>query len=422
MTLSLKRKVSSLATCAMVIASLTFMLLSPVETRAGASDLLRVLIDGSPEERSVSLISDRIDLGTVMKAFDLRASMDVMGDRFDLVGEAGSIRLMLGSQLVLSEGLFSVLSSPVSMAGDSMTLPVDFLDKALPKLTGRGVSYDIESGTLVMAGKGTGGFSGIDPVDLPRYASFIKKDDIVPEELTRERPRGLAVVVIDPGHGGRSEGAKGSTGTVEKELVLSIAQKLKRLLEEDLGVKVVLTRGADYYVGLKERTAIANNNRADLFLSIHANATFRKEIDGFETYYLSLNSSDNEARRYAELENSALGVKGGAEESAFLDAILWNMAQMEYVNQSKGFANMVQRNLVNDLKWKDRGVRQAPFAVLMGARMPAALVEIGFISNPEQEIKLKRSAHQERLAKALFEAIADYNRGLIRGDIKRDEM
>ncbi len=83
---------------------------------------------------------------------------------------------------------------------------------------------------------------------------------------------------------------------------------------------------------------------------------------------------------------------------------------------------MVQKNLVNDLKWKDRGVRQAPFAVLMGARMPAALVEIGFISNPEQEIKLKRSSHQERLAKALFEAIADYNRGLIRGDIKRDEM
>jgi N-acetylmuramoyl-L-alanine amidase len=193
--------------------------------------------------------------------------------------------------------------------------------------------------------------------------------------------------------------------------------KLKNVLEEDLGIKVVLTRTADYYVGLKERTAIANNNRADLFLSIHANAAFRKEVRGYETYYLSFSASDLEASQLAQIENRALGVEGDAREAPLLEAILWDMAQLEFINESGKLAAQVQETLVESLKGRDRGVRQAPLAVLMGARMPATLVEIGFISNPAQEIKLNRDSHQDRITRALFDAIVEYDRNLIRGEV-----
>ncbi|UCG38597.1 MAG: N-acetylmuramoyl-L-alanine amidase [bacterium] len=368
---------------------------------------------------SLRLAGDMVDLASLMEAFGLRSSMDLMGDRMDIVGEGGSCRLLMDSPLILSRGLFTVLSGPVRSMGGNLALPLDFLTKGLPTLTGRDARFDPGASSLALGEKGSASFKGSDPDDLVRYASFIRRDQYVPEEKLREEPKGLSVVVLDPGHGGRSIGAQGSTGTLEKDLVLSVSEKLKRELEEGLGVKVVLTRTADYYVGLKERTAIANNNRADLFISIHANATFRREIEGFETYYLNFRSSDKEAGRYAEMENRALGVKGGADEEALLEAILWDMAQTSFLAQSSELASMVQDRLVKNVRGSDRGVRQAPLAVLMGARMPAALVEIGFISNPEQEVRLNRESYQAQIARSLYEAIEDYHRGLLRGEIKR---
>jgi N-acetylmuramoyl-L-alanine amidase len=392
----------------------------PVVVGAYSSEI-RVLIPGAENTAlgTMTVHSGMVDLASLVKVFELRSSMDLMGDRLDIVGDAGSCRLLLGSPLVLSKGLFTVLSGPVRYLGGNLVLPPDFLTRGLPTLTGRSSVLDPDQATLTLGAKGTGRFAGQRPEDLQRLASFIRRDQYVPEEIIREKPKGLSVVVLDPGHGGRSFGAQGSTGTMEKTLVLSVAEKLKKQLEEGLGVKVVLTRTADYYVGLKERTAIANNNRAQLFLSVHANATFRAEIEGFETYYLSFKSSDQNARRYAEMENRALGVKGGTDDEALLEAILWDMAQTAFINQSREFATMVQRNLVRDLMGSDRGVRQAPLAVLMGARMPAVLVEIGFISNPEQEIRLNRQSHQEQIATALYRAIENYHRAMLRGEIKR---
>jgi N-acetylmuramoyl-L-alanine amidase len=377
---------------------------------------------GGTLPRTVSVLSGMIDLASLTETFDLRSSMDLMGDRLDLVGDAGSCRLLIGSPLVLSKGAFTVLSGPVMSLGGKLVLPSDFLTRGLPALTGRFAALDAEGAVLTLGAEGTGRFAGYQADDLQRFASFIQKDQYVPEEILREEPKGLSVVVLDPGHGGRSLGAEGSTGTLEKNLVLSVAEKLKKQLEEGLGIKVVLTRTADYYVGLKERTAIANNNGADLFLSIHANATFRREIEGFETYYLNFKSSDRDAGKYAEMENRALGVRGGEDDEALLEAILWDMAQTSFINESREFASSVQRSLVRDLRGSDRGVRQAPLAVLMGARMPAVLVEIGFISNPEQEIKLNRESHQEQIARALYRAIEDYHRAMLRGEVKRNKQ
>lgn len=363
--------------------------------------------------------SGMIDLQSIIEIFDLRSSMDVLGERLDLVGSRGSCRLLLESPLVLSRGLFTVMSGPLVNLGGRLALPADFLTKALPILTGR--SSSLEEQTLTLGKADSGDFRGRRPDDLSRLASFIRRDQYVPEEILQEGPKGLSVVVLDPGHGGRSPGARGSTGTVEKELVLRVAEKLKTRLEDGLGIKVVLTRTADYYVGLKERTAIANNNRGDLFLSIHANATFRRDIEGYETYYLNMRSTDKQALSYAELENKALGVKGGEDDKALLEAILWDMAQNAYIQESSELASMVQRRIVGELRGRDRGIRQAPFAVLMGARMPAALVEIGYISNPEQEVRLNRASHQDQIATALYRAIEDFHRGLLRGEIKRGD-
>jgi N-acetylmuramoyl-L-alanine amidase len=391
----------------------------PVAAGGDSSEIrVRVSGEGGTAWGAMTTHSGMVDLASLVKVFDLRSSMDLMGDRLDIVGDAGSCRLLLGSPLVLSKGLFTVLSGPVRYLGGNLVLPTDFLTRGLPALTGRSSILDPDQATLTVGAKGTGHFTGQRPEDLQKFASFIRRDQYVPEEVIREKPKGLSVVVLDPGHGGRSFGAQGSTGTLEKALVLSVAEKLKTQLEEGLGIKVVLTRTADYYVGLKERTAIANNNRAQLFLSIHANATFRREIEGFETYYLSFKSSDQKAKEYAEMENRALGVKGEADEGVLLEAILWDMAQTAFINESSDFASIVQRSLVHDLRGSDRGVRQAPLAVLMGARMPAVLVEIGFISNPEQEIRLNRESHQEQIATALYRAVESYHRAMLRGEIK----
>ena len=397
------------------VISLTLVL--PVNSFAEDPAILVRLDNGKTGQ--IETRSGMIDLQSLIETFDLRSSLDVLGERLDLVGNSGSCRLLLESPLILSRGLFNVMSAPLANYDGRLSMPVDFLLKALPALTGRSTTLDNQ--VLTMGREGTGKFSGSNADELSKYASFIRKDQYVPEGAMQAEPRGLKVVVLDPGHGGRSLGAQGTTGTREKDVVLNVAEKLKKRLEEGLGIKVVLTRTADYYVGLKERTAIGNNNRADLFLSIHANATFRRDITGYETYYLNLTSTDSQARKLAEAENKALGVKGGQNDKMLLEAILWDMAQTAYINESSEVAAMVQKWLVSELRGRDRGVRQAPLAVLMGASMPAALVEIGYLSNPEQEVKLGRSAHQDEIARALYRAIEDYHRSLMQGDLRRGQ-
>ncbi|MGD8353700.1 MAG: N-acetylmuramoyl-L-alanine amidase [Pseudomonadota bacterium] len=397
------------------LVSVTLML--PAVSHGQVSSIL-VRADGG-KRAQVLTRSGMVDLQSLIEAFDLRSSLDILGERLDIVGGSGSCRLLLESPLILSRGLFTVMSGPLVNNDGRLYMPVDFLLKALPTLTGRSVTLNQQ--VLTMGREGSGRFNGRGADELTRYAAFIRKDQYVPEKALQTEPRGLKVVVLDPGHGGRSIGAQGATGTREKDIALNVAEKLKTRLEEGLGIKVVLTRTADYYVGLKERTAIGNNNRADLFLSIHANATFRRDITGYETYYLNMKSTNDQARELAEAENKALGVKGGQNDKVLLEAILWDMAQTAYINESSELAGVVQKRLVSELRGRDRGVHQAPLAVLMGARMPAALVEIGYISNPEQELRLNRDAHQNEIARALYLAIEEYHRSLLQGGVGRSQ-
>jgi len=194
----------------------------------------------------------------------------------------------------------------------------------------------------------------------------------------------------------------------EKDVALAVARRLHRLLEDRLGVRVLLTRDSDSFLSLDDRTALANNNKSDLFLSIHANASPRQTARGSEVYYLSYQASDEDARRLAATENAGLE-RTVARGDADLEFILWDMAQAAHLNESATLAELLQGELqANRADNKNRGIKQAPFRVLMGATMPSALIEIGFVTNPEEERRLGSAEYQDQLAQAIFRGVVKY--------------
>jgi N-acetylmuramoyl-L-alanine amidase len=226
---------------------------------------------------------------------------------------------------------------------------------------------------------------------------------------------GIRTLVIDPGHGGTETGAVGASGGLEKDLTLLLAQALAARVQQRLPVRVVLTRNDDVNLPFDTRTAIANQNKADLFISIHLNSSLGSGATGAETYFLASRATDSRAALAAETENLAPPAAAGTEPRDTprdiqddLQLILWDLAQAHHLAESQRFAGLVQGELNAALQLKDRGVKQAPFRVLMGAAMPAVLVELGFLSNPEEEKKLQDPAYRGELADALVRAIARY--------------
>jgi N-acetylmuramoyl-L-alanine amidase len=223
-------------------------------------------------------------------------------------------------------------------------------------------------------------------------------------------------VVIDAGHGGGDLGARGLAGVLEKELVLDVAQQLAQRLRR-AGLRVVMTREGDETVPLQARTARANEARADLFLSIHANSAPASAARGVETYFCSLEASDDEARQVAARENLAFGeLAGAAAEGDPLVAILGDLVNTEHLVESQDFARIAQTELAAELRAPSRGVKQAPFVVLMGAQMPASLVEIGFVTNPREARALAGAERRRQIADGLARAVLAFGR---RYDAKR---
>jgi N-acetylmuramoyl-L-alanine amidase len=219
-------------------------------------------------------------------------------------------------------------------------------------------------------------------------------------------PGGLRTVVIDAGHGGDEHGARGPQGLAEKDITLSVARRLKAAIEARLGSLVILTREGDQTVGLDERAAVANNNVADLFISLHANAAVRSSAAGAEVFYLSLSDYGDQAVRVAQGESEALPVFGGGARD--IDVILWEMAQARHIEQSSLLAQIVEASLRDRVPMSPRAIQEAPFRVLVGANMPAVLVEMGFISNPEQEKQLASDAFQSSIVQALVDGIVRF--------------
>ncbi len=229
---------------------------------------------------------------------------------------------------------------------------------------------------------------------------------------SRTPAQGKSTIVIDPGHGGPETGAKGKFGTLEKNITLAVSKKLKAIIERKLAFNVILTRDEDVEISLEQRTALANYHNAFLFISIHANSSFRGKASGPETYFLSASSTDREARRLAFLENNGSELGGEIEGSDKDDIkmILWDMAQSAFLRESSLLAEQIQKELNGLLKTRDRGVKQAPFYVLAGVACPAVLVETAFLSNPSEEKKLTSEKFQTQLAQAIFRGLVQFIR------------
>jgi N-acetylmuramoyl-L-alanine amidase len=228
--------------------------------------------------------------------------------------------------------------------------------------------------------------------------------------LARQLGLGVSRIVLDPGHGGHDPGVRGN-GVNEAELVLDVSLRLKKLLEGQPGMDVVMTRDSDIFIPLEQRTAIANREGADLFLSIHANASRNLKARGVETYFLNF-AANPEAEAVAARENSASG-----QTMHRLPDIVRAITLNNKIDESRDFADTVQKAMVRSLSGRnrelqDRGVKQAPFVVLIGAGMPSVLAEISFVSNKQEGQLLKTSAYRQQIAEALFDAIVKYQRSL----------
>jgi N-acetylmuramoyl-L-alanine amidase len=227
------------------------------------------------------------------------------------------------------------------------------------------------------------------------------------------RALGLKIgkIVVDPGHGGHDTGTIGPNGLLEKDLVLDVSKRLAKLLESRLGAEVVFTRRDDTFIPLETRTSIANQEQADLFVSVHANSSHDPDARGVETYYLNFTSSP-EALEVAARENAA------SDKSIHeLQDLVKTIALKEKIEESREFASDVQQSLHTGLATKnssmrDRGVKKAPFVVLIGANMPSILAEISFLSNPGDEKRLKSPDYRQRIAESLYRGISRYVNGL----------
>ena len=235
-----------------------------------------------------------------------------------------------------------------------------------------------------------------------------KKIDLRTEKQKWE----FKTIVIDAGHGGKDPGAVGYRGTKEKDIALDVAKRLEKKLSKNLNVKIVMTRDEDIFLRLSERTRIANENNGSLFISIHTNAAEDRRASGFETFLIGPNKNEA-AVRVAARENAVLELEGiSGQKLTNEDLIKATIAQSAFASKSEQFASMVQGEIKKRVQSKDRGVKQAGFYVLMGASMPNVLVELGFISNPSEEKKLRSPQYRDQLATAIYRAVEQYQKTL----------
>lgn len=304
------------------------------------------------------------------------------------------------------EGYTISFKAPISPAFSERTFDDPFVSK---------VRFSQNAATLTLRDSGLA-FSPYTLKSPDRLVVEITK----PETAPGNRPPAIPApnvapptrtVVIDPGHGGEETGAIAAGEVTEKAITLDIAGRLAALLAKETGVRAVLTRTSDTLVALDERAAIANHEKAAVFLSIHANSSRATGAHGSETYYLSLAASDKLADAVAKQENASDGKIASpppSEAPPELDFILWDMAQSAHLKESAALAESIQSELNALLHTENRGIKQAPFRVLVGATMPAVLVEAGFLSNAEEAKKLATPEFRQSVAEAIARAVSAY--------------
>ncbi|MCK4583833.1 N-acetylmuramoyl-L-alanine amidase [candidate division WOR-3 bacterium] len=239
--------------------------------------------------------------------------------------------------------------------------------------------------------------------------TFYKKKEKPPEEVKPKKQYFINKIVIDPGHGGRDPGAVGPTGLTEKEIVLKISMELKKILTKN-GFTVLMTRDEDSFVRLRQRSRLANNSGADLFVSIHCNATgWRKQAGGFETFFLST-AKTSWARAVEAKENSVIEFETPDEKESPIEYIFYDLMQNLHLRESSDLADFIQESMAENLTIEDRGVKQANFHVMREIYMPSVLVEAAFISNKEEEKLLQKQSFRKKIARGITDGILKFKK------------
>jgi N-acetylmuramoyl-L-alanine amidase len=236
-------------------------------------------------------------------------------------------------------------------------------------------------------------------------------EDVAPKQEKEKEPcyKRKKIIVLDAGHGGEDPGAIGPSGTKEKDINLEIVYDLKTIFDNDDNYEIILTRKDDTFVPLVKRTNIANDCNADLFISVHCNASFDRSVNGFEIYFLSEKATDSEAAATAVLENSVLELeRRTGEKNTLLQNLFWSLAITEYINECSELSGFISAETANRLKIPNKGVKQAGFYVLRGAQMPSVLVESAFISNYVQESEFSSKKFCVAVADSIYEGVVKY--------------
>ncbi|MCU0256118.1 MAG: N-acetylmuramoyl-L-alanine amidase, partial [Vicinamibacterales bacterium] len=354
------------------------------EMQAGTQ---RVTVDISPRTEHVVLQEPgRLILRFTAEALDAELGPHAANDLLSAVRLADAPPAVV---LDLGPRFASFRASDVPVDASSTRVVIDIL--------GAG-------GSAVTAGAGTQAATTPTPTDVPSLPVF-------------EGPvTGVRTIVIDPGHGGDEQGARGPQGTLEKDVTLAVARQLRATIEARLGLRVLLTREGDQTVPLDARAALANNNKADLFVSLHANASVSPVPSGAEVFFLSLQEYGERAAADAVPDSVTVPAIGGVDRQ--VELILWEMAQARHLEDSAVLADLAERNLRARVPMSPRAIQQAPFRVLVGANMPAVLVEMGFLTNPGEEAKLTSPEHQSALVQALYDTVVGF-RAYIEGGRRR---
>ena len=276
----------------------------------------------------------------------------------------------------------------------------------------KGIFYAPIDDFLDLLNEKTGSSYVMDYSSLSIQNKFISQEvSTNPVDLYQEKKKWkFDTIIIDPGHGGKDPGAVGYRGTKEKDIVLDVSKRLAKKIERNSKTKVILTREEDIFLRLQDRTKFANANEGDLFISIHTNAAEDRRASGFETFLIGPNKNEA-AIRVAARENAALELEGfSGKKLTNEDLIKATIAQSAFAAKSEEFASLVQNEIKKRVQSKDRGVKQAGFYVLMGASMPNVLIELGFISNPNEEKKLNSSSYRDMLATSIYYAVLKYQK------------
>lgn len=370
-----------------------------------------------------------LSLTDIAKVFKALSQWNPISKKITLTKDKDSIAFNIGSALVQINNQTILMDRPAELITGRVFIPVKFIKDKFPQVFEVVVSWDKKNKKLTIDNKEF--TPSVSLSNQPTIAEYFPLSSTRPtEEPGKELPSNtkteslisgtitekfsIKTIIIDPGHGGHDPGAIGN-GIHEKDVVLDMAKRLRQLLINELPeVKIILTREGDYFVPLRERTGFANYKKADLFISIHANASYSKEATGFEVYYLSpdASASDESSRALAVIENKVLDIerreKTSKGEIDYTELILGGLAQQEFIDESIELAGIIQNTVCQRLHLENRKIKSAFFWVIKDAMMPAVLIETGFISNPYEAQKLNSEDFKNEMGEAICQAIIEY--------------